>query len=63
MIIDVCVCDWGFKNVLDKDLFVFIKKCLLHNNLQFWIIYNKPFCMCLSLLVFFYFFWRYIPVV
>lgn len=26
MIIDVCVCDWDFKDVLDKDLFVFIKK-------------------------------------
>lgn len=26
MIIDVCVCDWDFKDVLDKDLLVFIKK-------------------------------------
>lgn len=36
MIIDVCVCDWDFKDVLDKDLLVFIKKKtrLLHNNLQ-----------------------------
>lgn len=54
MIIDVCVCDWDFKDVLDKNLFVFIKKNLLHNNLQSWIIYNKLFCMCLSLIVFFF---------
>lgn len=62
MIIDVCVCDWDFKDVLDKNLFVFIKKKhLLHNNLQSWIIYNKLFCMCLSLIVFFFPSWRYFP--
>lgn len=39
MIIDVCGCDWKFKDVLEKALFVFIKKCLwqqfaVMNNLQ-----------------------------
>lgn len=40
MIIDVCVCDWDFKDVLDKNFFVFIKKTFVTqqfavmNNLQ-----------------------------